>query len=51
MQKMHKHTGYPIVLKGRAKAVVPLACVDIRRFAGRTGCCGKKPLLKGYARI
>ena len=41
MQKMHKHTGYPIVLKGRAKAAVPLACVDVRQFAGRSGCCKK----------
>lgn len=41
MQKVHKHTGYPIVLESRGRAVVPLACVDVRQFAGRSGCCKK----------
>lgn len=53
MQKMHKHTGYPIVLKGKAKAIVPLACVDVRQFAGRSGCCEKNrrsKTMQGYDR-
>lgn len=44
---------YPIVLKGRAKAAVPLACVDVRQFAGRSGCCEKNrrsKVMQGYDR-